>query len=264
MDAEQATNLGRGLQLLLALGSDEAAQRGGLGVVEIARLVGREKSQVSRALKTLADHGFVDRDPESLSYRLGWQMFALAARAGNGRLLAVAGPVLRELVAELGETAHVSVLDGAEVLPVLSEASPRTMRASEASRVSAHDTSSGRALLFDHDRAALAALLGEGPYTPSGPGAPRDVDELHRRVVAARARGHALTHEELEPGLVAAAAPIRDFRGRIVAALNVSAPGFRFGDRLEAAGDMVERAADELSHRLGWIRPSPTDGRIAA
>ncbi len=47
-----------------------------------------------------------------------------------------------------------------------------------------------------------------------------------------------------------AAAPVRDFRGQIVAALNVSGPTFRLGERLEAAGPSVRRAADELSG--GW------------
>jgi IclR family KDG regulon transcriptional repressor len=276
MDAERSTSLGRGLHLLLALGSDEARLRGGLGVVEIAKIVGREKSQVSRALKTLADHDFVERDPDSLDYRLGWRLFALAGKAGHRGLLTVSAPVLRELVAKLGETVHVSVLDGAEVVTVLSEASPSTVRASEWSgrSVPAHCTSSGRALLFDHDRDALAAVFPDGALSCAGPHAPRDIDDLHRRVVAARVKGHAATFEELEPGLVATAAPIRDFRGRIIAALNVSAPKFRFEDRLEPAGVEIERAAGELSLRLGWFserRPRslengafPTDGRRAA
>lgn len=62
----------------------------------------------------------------------------------------------------------------------------------------------------------------------------------------------ALVDEEYESGLVAAASPIRDFRDHIVAALNVSAPKFRFGERLEDAGKEVKRAADELSALLGW------------
>lgn len=252
--ANDATTLGRGLALLRALGGDEAAARGGLGVVEVARLVGREKSQVSRALRTLADLGFVDRDPDSLDYRLGWQMFALAARAGEGRLLAAAAPVLGDLVAALGETAHLSVLDGTEVLTVLSEASPRAVRVDDATggRVPAHCTSSGQALLLDHDRAALAARFGAGALERCGPRAPRDLDQLHRRIEAARAAGHALSDEEFEPGLVAAAAPVRDFRGRIAAALNVSGPKFRFEAHMEAAGHEVQRAAAALSQRLGW------------
>ena len=65
-------------------------------------------------------------------------------------------------------------------------------------------------------------------------------------------RGYALADVELEPGLVAVAGPVRDFRGHVVAAVNVSAPKFRFGERLEEAGEHVRAVADELSHMLGW------------
>jgi DNA-binding IclR family transcriptional regulator len=80
----------------------------------------------------------------------------------------------------------------------------------------------------------------------------RNVEELCESLVAARALGYALVDEEFEFGLVGAAAPVRDFKGRLVAALNVSAPKFRLGGRLESAGEEVKRVADELSALLGW------------
>src|SRR5207247_200036 len=111
-----AAGLERGLAVLLALeGGDE------LGVTRIAELVGREKSQVSRTLRVLADHGLVERDGESLAYRLGWRVFALAAAAVDERLAAAAPPRLRALVRTLEEAAHLSVLQGEGVVTVLSE-----------------------------------------------------------------------------------------------------------------------------------------------
>ncbi len=56
--------------------------------------------------------------------------------------------------------------------------------------------------------------------------------------------------EEFEPGLVAAAVPIRDASGRVIAAVNVSAPRFRFDDRLEEAAELLVELADELSQQL--------------
>jgi IclR family transcriptional regulator, KDG regulon repressor len=211
-------SVGRALEVLRILGDAEAADNGGLGVVRVAELLGRDKSQVSRTLKTLAQHGFADRDTDTLEYRLGWQLYTLAARTGRSRLLALAPAHLRGLVDGLGETAHLSVLQGDEVLTLLSERSPRLVQATDWSgrRVPAQRTSSGRALLSD-------------------------VGEL----------GYAAVDGEFEPGLVGAAAPVRDFRGVVVAALNVSGPKFRLGDRLDEAGAAVRRAADELSAQMG-------------
>ena len=66
--------------------------------MRLAELVGSDKSQTSRTLATLAEGGLVERDPDTLAYRIGWQVFALAARAGEPRLLAAAPRLLRGLV----------------------------------------------------------------------------------------------------------------------------------------------------------------------
>jgi IclR family KDG regulon transcriptional repressor len=255
---ERDTNLRKELAILIILGGEEAVENDGLGVVRVAELIGREKSQVSRALKTLAESRLVDRDPSTLHYRLGWRFFALAARAGEQRLLNVAPPLLERLVRSIGETAHLSILQGTEVLTVLSNSPSHVVKADgwAGRTVPVYCTSSGRALLFDHDRETLSELLSGTEFRTLGPNAVRDVGELHERIVAARARGYAIVGEEFEFGLVGAAAPVRDFKGHIVAALNVSAPKFRLDERLQAAGQEVKRAADELSTLLGWSSDS--------
>jgi IclR family transcriptional regulator, KDG regulon repressor len=248
------TNLRRELAILSVLGGEEAVDDGGLGVVRIADLIGREKSQVSRTLKILAESGFVDRDATTLQYRLGWRFFALAARAGEQRLLNVAPALLERLVENVGETAHLSVLQGVEVLTVLSKSPPHAVKADgwAGRTVPIYCTSSGRALLFDHDSQALSSLLSGVEFRGLRPGTVRNVEELEESIALGRERGYALVDEEFEFGLVGAAAPVRDFKGQIVATLNVSAPKFRLGERLETAGQEVKRAADELTALLGW------------
>jgi len=251
--ARRASSLAKGLRLLTLLGSDEALADGGLSVGRIADLAEREKSQVSRVLRVLAESGFVERDPDTLRYALSWELFALAARAGDQRLLAAAPPLLTQLVTDLGETAHLSVLSGPEVVTLMSEQPPHAIRAVgwTGRRVPAHCTASGRALLLDHDERSLRELLGAEPLHQLGPRAPRSVVQLHERIVASRARGWTMVDEEFEAGLVAVAAPVRGSRGDVVAALNVSAPCFRFASRLDEAGPAIRNAADKLSARLG-------------
>lgn len=258
MTARTGTSLRRALALLIALGGEEAATEGDLGVTRLAELIGEDKSQVSRSLRMLAEEGFVDRDPDNLRYRLGWRLYGLAARAGDQRLLALAAPVLRALVAQLGERSHLSVRQGAEVLTLLTESPPHAVQTAGwvGRPVPAYCTSSGRALLLDHDPAALALLLADARFERLGPTAPHNVNELYERIVAARSRDYAVADEEFEPGLVAVAAPVRDFRGGIVAALNVSGPKFRFGPVLAQAGRVVAMTAGRLSRELGWAGKS--------
>lgn len=259
MVADTATSLRRGILVLQALQSDEAIAAGGLGVLRIAELVGDDKSQISRTLKALLQNGLVDRDPETRAYRLGWALFALAARAGDTRLLATAERTLKELGQVLGERVHLTVLHQAEVLTVLSESPPHAIQAAGwvGRAIPIHSSSAGQALLLDHSFEDVIELLAETEFVPSGPKGPRTVEEFYARIEAARARGYALVDEEFEPGLVAAAAPVRDFRGRIVAALNVSGPKFRLGSRLEEAGHAVADAAGRMSAVIGWAVERP-------
>lgn len=266
---DPSSSLRRALDLLDALASDDAVTQGGWGVNRLAAHLGRDKSQVSRTLRVLADAGYIERDTETLRYRIGWQVFALAARSADQRLLIAAAPILRRLVDhDLGERIHLTVLKGAEVLTVLTEGPSHSVQSvAWAGRlVPAHNTSSGRSLLIDLERDEVARLFTGIEFRGGGPNAPRDVDELYERIVVARSVGYAVVDEEFEPGLVAASAPVRGFRGDVVAALNVSGPKFRLGNRLPFAGQAVKAAADDLSAQLGWDGRTPhgfADGSIA-
>ncbi|MGI8506036.1 MAG: IclR family transcriptional regulator [Solirubrobacteraceae bacterium] len=252
----RGTSLKRGLEILLALGSDAALAEGGLGVTRLAAVTGHEKSQVSRALAALAEYGLVERSPGARGYRLGWECFALAARAGEPRLIDEAKGALRELVSEVGEAAHLSALRGAEVITLLSQPPSHAIAARGwvGRTVPAYCTSSGRVLLVDYDHAALLERLGSEPFPPRGPNAPAGVDELERRIGQVRQVGYAVADEESELGLVAVAAPIRGFSGSVVAAVNVSAPKFRLGSRLHQTGELVRAVANQLSATLGAPR----------
>ena len=93
----------------------------------------------------------------------------------------------------------------------------------------AYCTAAGRALLADHDAARLTALLaGVELERRAAEHARRASTRSRARIEAAAERGYHVADEELEPGLSRGRGPVRRFDGRIVAALNVSGPAFRF------------------------------------
>jgi DNA-binding IclR family transcriptional regulator len=76
---------------------------------------------------------------------------------------------------------------------------------------------------------------------------------LHEELELVRIRGYAVAVDELEVGLTAAAAPIRNMHGDVIASMSVSGPSFRMPE--ETLDEVVARlteAALEVSHRLGW------------
>lgn len=254
MVGENLSSVHRALDVLRTLG------QGPMGVQEVARAVGREKTQVSRTLKVLAEEGFIERDPHSLRYRIGRQLLALAASAGEDRLHREAPPVLRELVHRVGEPAYLTVLSGHSVVTVLTERTSRALQAHEwIGRMSPLNcTSAGRALMFGLPDEEVAALLATGDDVPlPGTGAaPREVPAVLERLRAERARGYAVAVEEMEPGLIAVAVPVHDHRGGVIAALNVSAPVFRLPpEALPQTVEAVVGAARRLSARLDGTDP---------
>ena len=251
MAGDGGTSLRRGILALEVLAAEDA-QDSGLGVVDVARRLGVDKSQASRTLRALADHGLAERDGTSRAYRLGPRLFAYAALVSERRLLRIAPPVLRALVDAIGERAHLSVLDGPTVITLASCSPPHAVQAAgwAGRMVPAYCSAAGRALLLDHDADALRARFKGVALAPHGPNTVASLEELAERVEEAARLGYAVAEEELEPGLVAVAAPVRRFDGAIVSALNVSGPSFRFGPRLHEAGTEVARAAEQLSLTL--------------
>ena len=249
---ERETSIRRGVEVLLSLSSDESLAAGGLGVTRIAEVLGREKSQVSRALKALNEYGLVERTREN-GYRLGWRLYALAQLAGERRLLETARPLMRRLAHSLGERVHLSVLQGTDALTVLSEAPGRSVQTTGwAGRVTpGYCTSAGRALLTDWEDDEILAAFQSIEFAALGPRTIGSAAELVAAVAEGRERGYVVVDEEFEPDLISVAVPVHDPAGPVIAALNASAPRFRFVDRVADAAAELDAVAAELRRELG-------------
>lgn len=245
----------RALAILALLGAPNGPTS--LGVVEIARQLGRDKSQVSRVLKLLADAGFVDRESGSLRYRIGTRLFAISANAVAQRLRDEADVLVEREATRLGERVEVCVRSGGNATTISTAAPDTELRAVGwvGRTVPLSCTAAGRALLFDLDDAAVARLLVPHGLAAYGPDAPRSLDEVLLRLAADRERGYALARHEMDRGLVAVGAPVRGAGGRVVAAVAASGPESRLDAALPETIAVVVRASRELSAALGGDGP---------
>ena len=242
------------VELLEALASSTATNAGGPTVSALARELGRDKSSVSRQLKILTELGLVEKGDDG-SHALGWRLFTLAAMAGDQRLLLLAPAVMRELVRATNERVHLTVRHQDEVLTIVTEGPSRAISAVGwvGRTVPILTTSSGRALMLDDDEAEIRALVErrQGDGAADSP----TVQQALERIEQARAVGYTVSIGEFEDGLSAVAAPVRDAHGRIIAAINVSAPAYRFDTRLPEVAPLVRRAAKHLSGAISSPTP---------
>lgn len=149
--------LDKGLDILEALAQSESA----LTLSALARQLGRGNTEIFRMLNRLEARGYVLRD-ESGGYRLSLKLFQLARVASPlNRLLELAAAPLRELAHKLGQSCHLGVIEGGELVVIASADPPTRIRLSIAvgSRFDIAATVSGRALLADMHESERAALL---------------------------------------------------------------------------------------------------------
>ncbi|GAA1616813.1 IclR family transcriptional regulator [Nonomuraea maheshkhaliensis] len=237
------------LEILAGLGDERDAD--GFGVSWIAQRLGREKSQVSRALRGLEVEGMVERDPLTRRYRLGWRLFALAARTEQSRLVRVSAPYVRRLAAAFDEDAYLCVLRGNMVLTLLSVPSSRAYhRVWEGVSVPVIMAAAGRSLLAEWDEERVRELL--ATVLPAGlDGSVGGIDAWLKELASARTAGYAVSDVELDDSEAGVSAPVRDHRGVITAAISVSVTRAASHTRLHEIGASVAETARELSCALG-------------
>ncbi len=251
------------VNLLEALADSGAGASEGVSVSDLARKLGRDKSSVSRLLKGLVSLGLVEKNSQG-GHFLGWRLFTIAARAGDQRLLLNSPPVMRQIARQTGERVHLSLRLHDEVLTVLTEGHQRAIGAVGwvGRTIPILGGSSGRALMFDDSEAEIAAIFEASRGLVLGPNFPETLGEVLQRVYQARQLGYAVVEDEFEEGLSAVAAPIRDRSGRIVAALNISAPSFRIKGRLNELAELIRAGAGHLSRSLASPSQTQTPERV--
>jgi DNA-binding IclR family transcriptional regulator len=234
------------------------AKAGQAGVTEIATALDVHKSTVSRLIAVLESRGYVEQVSGRGKYRLGFAIARLArASSGHLDLRRLGQDVCDGLTDDLGETTNVAILDENRIVNVVESIGPGeiTLRTWVGQSCPAHATSSGKVLLAGLDSAEVRARLTE-PLASFTPATITTVAQLLLELAEVRDRGWASVTEELEVGLNAVAAPVRDANSQVVAALSVSGPSYRLGE--EKLGEVAKQtiaAADAISRRMGWIDP---------
>lgn len=259
LDATQAEEKPQGaaaslLNGLAVLEAFSATSRPLLGVIEISEIVGLHKSTVSRMLAGLTDAGYVQRDLYSGRYRLGLGMIGLA-----GPLLKeldvrrAALPYLEELTESTGETAALAVWNGSNAIVVEQVASPHQVKHSAdiGTRYGRFASSSVRVFLADLPAAEVDRLLAAGTVEREGYSGVED--PAYRHLDTVREAGVAVNDGDTTLEEYGVSAPVRDYRGKVVGCVTVSAPRSRVRYRGNQADlqEAVLQAASVVSARLG-------------
>jgi IclR family KDG regulon transcriptional repressor len=226
-----------------------------LSVLQIAQRTGLPRTTVHRLVDSLRAVGFLEQEASRERYRLGLKLFELGINAvGSLPLYRGAGPFVDTLAKLSGETVHLCVFDGMQMVFV-ERANERARPHNTVTMLEAtpcHSTGVGKAALAFQPEAAIERVISLGLMAFTS-GTIVDPERLRVELAGIRERGWALDNGEHEPELRCVAAPIRNTAGRVFAAISASGPMRRVTmERTPQLADLVVSHARQISVKLGW------------
>jgi DNA-binding IclR family transcriptional regulator len=233
------------------------AREGHAGVSEVAAEIGVHKSTAFRLLAALEERDLVEQNTERGKYQLAFGILRLASAIPTRIDIArQAQPILDGLALQLDETINLAVVREQYAVNIQQALSSAVVASQNwvGQLTPLHATSSGKILLAympDEQRDSILEKAGLPALTKKTITSRKALlDEL----AEVRENGFATTFEELELGLNAAAAPIRDHTGTVVAALSASGPAFRYDEaQVKNTEADIKLAGSRISHRMGWL-----------
>jgi IclR family pca regulon transcriptional regulator len=217
-------SLARGLSVIRAFGP----KHGSMTLSEVAVRADITRAGARRVLLTLQRLGYVASDgrrfhltPKILD--LGYSFLS------SLDIWEFAQPIMERLVDAVHESCSASVIDGDDIVYVMRVPTRRIMsiNLSIGTRLPAYATSMGRVLLAAYSERELSAYLSRTTRARLTEHTRTTADELRAVIEETRRAGWALVDQELEEGLRSIAVPLTNAKGRVVAALNVSAHASR-------------------------------------
>ena len=249
-------SLERGLAILSAFRPDRPL----LGISELGRQLGLNRSTTHRYVATLAGLGYLLQDPVTRKYRLGPRVLDLGFSAINSmELREIATPHLQELSDATGHTVNMAILDGDDIVYIervrCSQPGQREidLNLHVGSRLPAYCTSMGKVLLAHLPDAERADVVTRVELARRGPNTVTGRDAFARELTRVRSAGMAVNNEELAYGLRSIAVPVRSQGGEATAAINLAVHRSMVSmeDMVAHLGPPLERTAAQISSRIG-------------
>lgn len=252
----KTSSMGRGIMAVLAVGSRNAEGLPGGTVADIATDLGKDRSQVARSLRTAQQEGFLVRK-DHRTYTVDWSLLTDAQLLSEQRLQTDGATALAGLARETDEGCFLGVLSGDSTVTIGEHvpASSNMIGSWLGRPYPAYCSDAGQALLWEASDDEVRTLFSGVAFVRHGPNTPLDAEDFLSRLRAARERGYSIVDEEAEPGLYSLAVPIRDFKGDVVAALQVVGAKTRLQPRLEACATALVSWGRWLESMLGQVPP---------
>ena len=232
-----------------------ASRPEGISLAEFSKQVGLHSSTAYHLVRTMVSLGYVRQDAASKRYHIGRKVFALAASSRRDiDFVAIAGPILDSLSTKTGESTHLAIFSGNEVMVVARSMGSGAfqLRESHGGVRPGHATALGKILLAALDPPQLERYLQAHKLEALTARSIIEPERLMAELQKVRNAAIAFDDCEFDVDVRCVAVPVRDFTGEVVAALGLSGPVWRLSlQAITELSDEVKKAAQAISGEIG-------------
>ncbi|CEI80482.1 Transcriptional regulator KdgR [Oceanobacillus oncorhynchi] len=225
----------------------------GMGITELANQLDIAKSTTHRLLTTLMNKGFVIQDEETKNYTLGMKIIELSSlMLEDMNIRSIAKKDLEELGQKINEVVHLCIHENGEVVYIDKFESDQTIRMHSkiGNRGMMHSTGVGKVILSGMTDEQVRNIITAKGMPAKTHRTITDEEILIKRLNKIRELGYEIDDIENEDGIRCVAAPIYDYRGKMIAAFSVSGPENRM--RLERIKSELVDLVLETSKNISW------------
>jgi len=246
----------KAIELINTLAQEPGSR--GLGVSDLAARLKMGKSTVHRLLDTLQYYGYVDKNEDSNLYRLGWQLYYIGQSVPlQNQIYNIDQSHLLELNKAIQETVNLGILQSHQtsIISKVEGFNPSfRVIVQQAEREAIHATSLGKILISEFSDDEILKLIESGSgFFKLTDRTITDPDEFLREIEKVRQQGYAVDDQEFAIGLRCLARPIRDYTGRIIAAISVSTPIARSTEEQQKLVlELMHQTCTKISNELGY------------
>lgn len=245
MTRTNQSSLKNALHILKSFSSDDPE----LSLDEIVERVAVSKSTACRLIQTLQSEGFMTQHTRSNTYALGVSILSLSNMMSDQfyGLKEMTG-FLKKLTDITGESSHIAVLQGNEVVYLKKEDNQHRvqLRSHIGKRNPAHCTASGLALLGYLSNRELVTLY-EAGFEMETPFSISSIDQLTQRLEEGRTQGYFTSDKEMVETVLSIGAPIFNKYGEVIASVSIAGPRNRLLPQIKKNIDEVVKTSQNIS-----------------
>lgn len=229
----------------------------GMGVTEIGQKLGLHKSTVFRLINALVQRGYLEKDQNTGLYKIGLKFVEISSlHLQQIELKTEAAPFMRHLTEVTGQVTHLAILDETEVVYIekIEVIQSLRMYSQIGKRLPVYCSALGKAILAGQNSDYQERIAKKMDYTRHTENTITNPGEFMNELEKTRQRGWAIDNEEHEPGIRCIAAPIKDFTGKVIAAISITgSKAVIIPEKDEYYSKLVVDAAANISKRLGYF-----------